>query len=68
MIMKRVILTDSQTKVSRFFESPPWRLGRINETKDSNIFEVRMVHEDGKILVINVNADRMSLTNRFKSW
>lgn len=68
IIMKRVILTDSRTKVSQLFESPPWRLGQIRQCRDSDTFDVRMVHDNGKEIVINVNADRMSLTNRFKGW
>ncbi len=68
MIMKRVILTDSQTKVSRLFENPPWRLKGIIQTKDSDTFDVCMVHESGEELVVKVNADPMSLTNRFKGW
>lgn len=67
-IMKRVILTDCQTRVSRFFENPPWRLGQITDRKDDGTFDVHMIHEDGQELIINVDADRLSLTNRFKGW
>ena len=66
--MKRVILTDSQTGVTRLFQNPPWRLGRIRQQKGSNNFDVHMIHEDGQEMTINVNADPVSLQNRFKDW
>ena len=66
--MKRVILTDCQTKVSQLFENPPWRLGRITQRKGSGTFDVHLIHENGEELTINVDADPVSLTNRFKGW
>jgi hypothetical protein len=65
--MKRAVLTDSRTKAFNIFVNPPWRLGSITPKKDST-FDVRMIHESGSEMTVNVAADKGSLTNRFKDW
>jgi hypothetical protein len=66
-IMKRVVLTDSKTKATTVFRNPPWRLGSITSAWNGT-FDVRMIHEDGLELTIDVRAEKVSLTNRFKGW
>jgi hypothetical protein len=65
--MKRAVLTDSRTKAISLFENPQWRLGSITPKKDG-IFDVRMIHENGEELTINVNSEKRSLTKRFEGW
>ena len=50
------------------FENPPWRLGGIAAKKDDNTFDVRVVHQTGEELIVNVRADKGSLTKRFEDW
>ena len=48
-------------------ENPPWRLGEITAKKD-HTFDVRVVHQSGEELIVNVRADKGSLTKRFEDW
>jgi hypothetical protein len=64
--MKRVVLTDSRTKAITVFDNP-WRLGGITAKKDDT-FDVRVVHQSGEELIVNVRADKGSLTRRFDDW
>jgi hypothetical protein len=65
--MKRVVLTDPRTKAMTILENPPWRLGGITAKKDDT-FDVRVVHQSGEELIVNVRADKGSLTKRFEDW
>jgi hypothetical protein len=66
--MKRVVLTGPRTKAMTIIENPPWRLGGIAAKKDDNTFDVRVVHQTGEKLIVNVRADKGSLTKRFEDW
>jgi hypothetical protein len=66
--MKRVVLSDSRTNIVHLLVNPPWRLGSIKPNKENGTFDVRMVHENGQVLTVNIGAELLSLTNRLEGW
>lgn len=67
VVMKRVVLTDTKTKNTRIFESPPWQLKAIIPAAGST-FDVALLHDDGASLSLNVQAEHSSLLKRFVGW
>lgn len=66
-MMKRAVLTDSETKSLLLFENPPWRLGKIITLRNGT-FDVVMIHKDGESRTVNVAAELSSLKKRFEGW
>lgn len=67
IVMKRVVLTDTKTRDTRIFQSPPWHLKAIIPAAGST-FDVALVHDDGASLSLNVQAEHSSLLKRFVGW
>lgn len=63
---RSVALTDIESRVTRTFSTPPWRLEALKFGVGG--CKVTLVHQDGHTHVCVVNAKEETVRQRFTGW
>ena len=66
MRRKPVTITDAMSGITELFDNPPWRLEGIATHPKWSI--VKLVHLDGRRLIIPTRSPRATLDLRFATW